>query len=118
MLYEVITLGDGDIGAWLTDYATRRDASNDLYGPAIERFNQTPEAQQALRRALNMARIEWENSLGNRTDDMAAATREHLGKFFNPETTALPKGRPVHGGEGPTNAPQIIPEGQHSYNFV
>ncbi len=101
-------LGDGDVGRMLQDYELRRGASNDLYGPVTEAFNNDPQAQQALQRAIDMTRLHVEAQLGNRADDMANTVRTQLGKFTNPETLMLPKGSPISSTvQGPRGSTEI-----------
>lgn len=88
-------LGDGDVGRMLQDYELRRAATNEGYEPTIEAFNGDPDAQTALRRAIDLSRVEVEGQLGNRADDMANEVRSQLNKFTNPETEMLPRGSPL-----------------------
>lgn len=101
-------LGDGDVGRMLQEYELRRGASNDTYGPTIDAFNADPQAQQALQRAIDMARLHTETQLGNRADDMANEVRSQLAKFTNPETLMLPKGSPLSRTEqGPRASTEV-----------
>lgn len=101
-------LGDGDVGHMLDDYEMRRAASNEDYEPIVEAFNNDPHAQQALRRAIDLSRMEIESRLGNRADDMANEVRGQLTKFTNPETHILPRGSPLSNGQqGPRAVTEV-----------
>lgn len=113
-------LGDGDVGRMLQEYELRRDAMNEGYGPIIESFNGNPEAQAALRRQIDMARLEVEARLGNRADDMANEVRTQMGKFSNPEQRYIPgetppatpqAPRPMTPDGSPTPPPELPPPG-------
>lgn len=103
-------LGNGDVAAAIEEQAQRAGAANDLYPQIMDRFNQSPEAQQALQSALNNARTEWAVRMGNRADDMAVATNAQVEKFLNPyqqqiagpvnPTTGLPTVQTVNTREG------------------
>ena len=80
-------LGDGDVARMIADYEAKRVASGADYGKITEAFNDSPEAQNALRAALNNAKIELTSTLGNRADPMAAAMRKEMDAFFNPYLT-------------------------------
>ena len=77
-------LGDGDVAAAIEEQGLRAGAANDLYPQIMDDFNASPQAQDALQRSLNNARMEWATRMGNRQDDMAVATNAQIEKFLNP----------------------------------